>query len=114
MSEEKYPYSLSNPEILNYLKGTSEDAPVALYQYLVEHPLTSPNFVKELTDTIIQAQEVVLKRNIKGGLIKRFETAAVQLGKALGDGKNSVTNAMIALKAMRDLFQLSEAILKHK
>ncbi len=111
---DDFPYSLSNPKILDYLRGTSEEVPIDLYRYVIDHPLTTPNFVKELTEMVRQAQDVVLRRNIKGGLIKRFEGAAVDLGRALGDGKNSVSNALIALAAMKLLFQLSESILKHK
>lgn len=102
-------FSMKNPFIAAYFKGSDTYIPTSELMYIHSHPLIQPNFLNEIEALINQTAEIFAVRNLKGGPANRFAHLAESLGKLLPILSES--NAAEALVILREIYKFCNKII---
>lgn len=105
-------FSFNNPLIKNYFEGSDEYIPVAELMYVHSHPLIHPNFLHDIERLLNQTLEVIVRKNIKGGLHSKFLHLTQSLGKLLP--LTAESNAAEALTVLREIYVFCNKIIARR
>lgn len=102
-------FTFNNKLISDYFNGDDSYIPVSELVYLHEHPLISQSFLIELEKMINATTEVLIKKNMVGGIVDKFVACTMRLGAELPTINQQ--NAPNILNELREIYSLCNGLL---
>jgi hypothetical protein len=94
--------TFKNDLIKKYFDGDDSYVPTGELMYLHKHPLVTPNFLTEINELVVKTGELMIKKNMEGYPVTKFEDLAIRLGAGLPD--ITPDSAQKSLEILRELY----------